>query len=312
MVDQGPAASAAPVQQTAATSNSGVGQPIPPDGRTMSFVDVQAFEQEMITLNRTGGIAIEEWWGIGLSGGGIRAATFCLGALQKLASADLLKNFEYVSSVSGGGYLASALQWWWSQDKNFGTGPSNFPFGSELYANAKAEKPALRFLRSHGSYLTPGDGISLLSGLAVVLRTIFLNMIVWLPISVLIAFLLLRLSRCIVPYKQDLPGIAPFSLMHLPIIFEIFIVLAIALIGVVTISAVVLAWSSILVPPDTREDRQQKVTRASKCAIVGLILGGVWYVLSGLDAFSSAALSIKAAATLASVVDLASMRSVVA
>ncbi|MCP3473838.1 hypothetical protein NLM33_26335 [Bradyrhizobium sp. CCGUVB1N3] len=36
-----------------------------------------------------------EWTGIGLSGGGIRAATFCLGALQALASQDVLKAFDY-------------------------------------------------------------------------------------------------------------------------------------------------------------------------------------------------------------------------
>jgi hypothetical protein len=93
-----------------------------------------------------------EWWGIGLSGGGIRSASLGLGVLQSLAEHDLLKRFHFISSVSGGGYIASSLQWWWSQgrlspskdsDKQdtdpapptrdareaFGTRPYNFPYG---------------------------------------------------------------------------------------------------------------------------------------------------------------------------------------
>src|SRR4029079_4522821 len=53
-----------------------------------------------------------EWWGIGLSGGGIRSASLALGVLQSLAEHDLLRKFQYISSVSGGGYIASSLQWW--------------------------------------------------------------------------------------------------------------------------------------------------------------------------------------------------------
>ncbi len=52
--------------------------------------------------------------GIALSGGGIRSATFCLGALQALAKHDLLKYFDYLSTVSGGGYIGGSLTWWWS------------------------------------------------------------------------------------------------------------------------------------------------------------------------------------------------------
>ncbi|MGC2108210.1 MAG: patatin-like phospholipase family protein [Candidatus Korobacteraceae bacterium] len=50
--------------------------------------------------------------GICLSGGGIRSATFNLGVLQGLASLDLLKNFDYLSSVSGGGYIHEFLAAW--------------------------------------------------------------------------------------------------------------------------------------------------------------------------------------------------------
>ena len=66
------------------------------------------------------GEADAPWSGIGLSGGGIRSATFCLGVLQALAEKDLLRRFDYISSVSGGGYIATSLQWWWGTPREDG------------------------------------------------------------------------------------------------------------------------------------------------------------------------------------------------
>lgn len=46
------------------------------------------------------------------SGGGIRSATFALGLVESLASRNLLRRFDYLSTVSGGGYLGSWLSAW--------------------------------------------------------------------------------------------------------------------------------------------------------------------------------------------------------
>lgn len=51
-----------------------------------------------------------EPWGLALSGGGIRSATFGLGVLQALARSGLLGCFHYQSTVSGGGYIGAFLQ----------------------------------------------------------------------------------------------------------------------------------------------------------------------------------------------------------
>lgn len=48
--------------------------------------------------------------GLALSGGGVRSATFNLGLLQALAGSDKLTFFDYLSTVSGGGYVGG----WWS------------------------------------------------------------------------------------------------------------------------------------------------------------------------------------------------------
>ena len=47
-----------------------------------------------------------------LSGGGIRSAAFALGVMQTLARFGLLEKFDYLSTVSGGGYIGSFLTAW--------------------------------------------------------------------------------------------------------------------------------------------------------------------------------------------------------
>ncbi len=54
--------------------------------------------------------------GLSLSGGGIRSASFNLGVLQALAHQKLLSNLDYLSTVSGGGYIGSWLMQWIKND----------------------------------------------------------------------------------------------------------------------------------------------------------------------------------------------------
>src|SRR5882757_612725 len=136
------------------------------------------YEKAIIAAHRERN-STDEWTGIGLSGGGIRSATFCLGALQALASKNLLKDFDYISSVSGGGYTSAALQWHWSNDKGYGVSKDNFPYGSDFQSNNRL----LSFLRGHARYLTPGSGLTFWSLPAVLFRTIFLNVFIWIPLS---------------------------------------------------------------------------------------------------------------------------------
>jgi hypothetical protein len=63
------------------------------------------------TLLTSDGQAPDDLTGIALSGGGIRSATFALGVLQALAHHDLLRRFDYLSTVSGGGYIGTSLTW---------------------------------------------------------------------------------------------------------------------------------------------------------------------------------------------------------
>src|SRR5262245_41448824 len=47
--------------------------------------------------------------GITCSGGGIRSAAFCLGVLQGLQSKDVIRQIDYLSTVSGGGYIGTTF-----------------------------------------------------------------------------------------------------------------------------------------------------------------------------------------------------------
>jgi Patatin-like phospholipase len=55
-------------------------------------------------------VAIEkDLTGLAISGGGIRSATFALGVLEALKAKGRLEQFDYLSTVSGGGYIGSWL-----------------------------------------------------------------------------------------------------------------------------------------------------------------------------------------------------------
>jgi hypothetical protein len=55
--------------------------------------------------------------GIALSGGGVRSATFCLGVVQSIIARCGLQRLDYLSTVSGGGYLGSLISNWFSQTR---------------------------------------------------------------------------------------------------------------------------------------------------------------------------------------------------
>lgn len=48
-------------------------------------------------------------WGLALSGGGVRSASYCLGSLKALYDQNILDKFDIISTVSGGGYISYFL-----------------------------------------------------------------------------------------------------------------------------------------------------------------------------------------------------------
>ena len=91
-----------------------------------------------------------------LSGGGIRSASFALGMLQSLAQHGLLTQFHYLSTVSGGGYIASCYSWLRARLK---AGNNARVFGAPL---ADGGGSVLDWIRRHGKYLVSHRGFTIL------------------------------------------------------------------------------------------------------------------------------------------------------
>lgn len=104
------------------------------------------------------GGALDDLVGLSLSGGGIRAATLGLGVLQGLGESDQLARIDYMSAVSGGGYIASWMQ------AHFGAN-QNGHFVDSQYVEVGTESAAalvdphrdhVEHLRTHSGFLRRG------------------------------------------------------------------------------------------------------------------------------------------------------------
>jgi len=83
--------------------------------------------------------------GIALSGGGIRSATFNLGVLQGLQEFDLLRHVDYLSTVSGGGYIGSWLA-------------ANVKRTKHWLGKGSSWDESIAHLRAYSNYLAPRTG----------------------------------------------------------------------------------------------------------------------------------------------------------
>jgi hypothetical protein len=147
-------------------------------------------------------------FGLALSGGGIRSATFALGALQGLANAaapdtgaatpedlrkqpqkSLLGRFDYLSTVSGGGYIGAFLcslfvpaRLWKDSTRRTAAedayrvlqqDPPGRIRTPEAPSRAHALQSALAWLRENGRYLTPVSAGDMNYAMALAIRNWF-------------------------------------------------------------------------------------------------------------------------------------------
>ncbi|MCQ9422957.1 patatin-like phospholipase family protein [Pseudomonas sp. LJDD11] len=160
------------------------------------------------------------YWALALSGGGIRSATFNLGVLQALARAKapdaspgqpgagkrLLSRFDYLSTVSGGGYLGSFFGSLFVPGRLRGNeapeASANPPVTaaeqayevldyeppgrihtSTDYARAPAGAAPLAWLRENGRYLTPTGAGDLFYLLGISLRNLMaVHLVIGMPL----------------------------------------------------------------------------------------------------------------------------------
>jgi len=168
--------------------SEGAGLPGTADPATLA--DVLDAELEYLQHHRHPKVAPNETArtlvGLALSGGGIRSATTNLGILQTLSRLDILPMVDYLSTVSGGGYigacLSSLLSWNGStrpagadpcgqftfspgQAPEFSTEWGNFPFRAEYLPDPgpPPRRPVgaelVAHLRTHGNFLIARWGV---------------------------------------------------------------------------------------------------------------------------------------------------------
>lgn len=181
------------------------------DVAATQFADVLAAELEVLARQRAESVGNTgtvfrrardmKLAGLAFSGGGIRSATFNLGFLQGLGNRRVLHAFDYLSTVSGGGYVGgwlSALLLRRNGGKPTAEGDVRRLAAQELTTPLRENAPtreadfgppesaAVRFVRRYADYLTPrlglsGDTLALLSvGLrnVVVIQMLLLSLLV--------------------------------------------------------------------------------------------------------------------------------------
>ena len=207
---------------------AGTPSPSPPASQDVPQVFTQVFAAELAEIGQRREAHYEavtpaadprrDLVGLALSGGGIRSATFCLGLLQGLDRLGMLRMFDYLSTVSGGGFAGGWLSAWLMRPQSPPAASPRVlpdeklePDREALYARSMddaavaAGDDPVHHLRLFSNYLTPRKG--LLSGdtwraVAVVSRNLVLTWLVLVPI-VLGAILAGQLYYVLQPFDPD-------------------------------------------------------------------------------------------------------------
>jgi hypothetical protein len=127
-----------------------------------------------------------------LSGGGIRSATFNLGVLQGLAQKGLLERFDYLSTVSGGGYIGGWLSAWAYRAGGVRAVAESlraYSDGGERRVPQPRTPPhPIDWLRDYSHYLTPRAGVASLDTwtvLVTIARNLAVNWMALVPVLML-------------------------------------------------------------------------------------------------------------------------------
>jgi len=159
-----------------------------PDPKPLSFDDIVGEEFKLLRPQGEGS-ADAPLSALCISGGGIRSATFALGALQGLADCGVLTEFDYLSTVSGGGYIGAWLTSW---KQRAGGLEKVVP---RLRPGAPQPKPdeldPVGYLREYNNYLSPKLGL-LSADTWTLAATVMTNMALnWLVLIPLLLFTLM-------------------------------------------------------------------------------------------------------------------------
>jgi hypothetical protein len=195
-----------------------------PDAEVSVFDDILLKERQALKLPCAAGDLAEPCGSaLAISGGGIRSASFALGVIQTFlnekpgnATAEsgetCFDRFDYMSTVSGGGYIGGAVTWlkhhfgkdgdWrlFLGDRNLGARSAEFR-ADKIVGAAGSSFTWLDFFRQHGNYLKPSS-FSTMSLIGVAMRGMLITLSVY--TAILAAMLWAMQLGGILPAAKDI------------------------------------------------------------------------------------------------------------
>lgn len=136
-----PSTPAMPGGHAESASGGTAGPPRKPPKKTGPCDEDEGWSQRVST-----GFVLDNLVGVAFSGGGIRSATFNLGVLQGLQQLDILRQVDYISTVSGGGFIGSWLV-------------GNVRRSVHWLGRVTDWSASIAHLRAYSNYLAPRTGI---------------------------------------------------------------------------------------------------------------------------------------------------------
>jgi len=137
--------------------------------------------------------------GLALSGGGIRSAAFTFGVMEVLERQDLMKQVDYLSTVSGGGYTGTAYSGWRLRQALYAERAKRAAAGEALQVQQPPPPrwhDLLPHLRNFSNYISPQMGIAS-GGTWRIISTLVRNLTIhWLALAsgIVVAFALVLLT----------------------------------------------------------------------------------------------------------------------
>jgi hypothetical protein len=171
----------------------------PPDGNSLAEYRAEELTFRSVLIRR---LHKRDRSAVCFSGGGIRSATFGLGVLQGLAAHSvsletvaepprLVGEIDYLSTVSGGGYLGGWFSSWAARHPQGSAGVIT-DLAAAVDTDWEPEPAPLRYLRRFTNYLNPQLGLfsaDTWTLVATVVRNIVLNWLVLLPLMAAVLML---------------------------------------------------------------------------------------------------------------------------
>lgn len=148
--------------------------------------------------------------GLACSGGGIRSASFCLGVIQHLISHKLFSKIDYLSTVSGGGYIGSCVSALAKDDAD------NLHLLTDK--NGRNEPDALNHIRNYSEYLRAGGFMNGLRTPVLFVEGALRSVLTFFPLVILAVFATELFLEVIGHFSAEIQFFFPLLLGILPLI----------------------------------------------------------------------------------------------